>query len=563
MLLCAIGNYLIISRDTIPPLHDANICYTESLRYFRVFASDFSLSDLQVLFSNANFYPPLYMLAPLPLYFIFGPSADVMVMFNLFYLFILLIAVYKIAYFVYDKSAGIFSVAILLTFPAILGFSRITHMNIALTSILALNVYFLLRAENYRKRNFSIWAGITAGIGCLFCSKYIIYFSSVVLTSLIIIFFLQPLNLKKYRKKMFINAIIFLFCVVLISGLFYFLSDSFFNFPEEWKGKEKTYNYKWRTIWQSIINFKFDLFIQNFGSYFRLLKRYILLPNFFLFLISIIFTGKKLQKPNLQIILWGWLFLPLFSFSLLSLADSDLVGVQGRFLVPVLPAVAVLVSGLFFRFVAFAKSYFQRFNRVVIFLGIIIFFVLNYISFFHKYPKPQNSSELLGVRVQSGLLHPVSGAAPVVKLFDFFKKEIVDLPGKVRLIVIFDDCNNTAPLSLELIYAQLRERELNAKLFTPMELSIFSYRKFYSLDENDEFVKDVFQSAEYVLYVSSNIRQKTMGRLEEQHYRNNKKLKEMFFYEKDNAKLIWEYQADSNDFFQENLYLFSFLKSNE
>jgi hypothetical protein len=49
-----------------------------------------------------------------------------------------------------------------------------------------------------------------------------------------------------------------------------------------------------------------------------------------------------------------------------------------------------------------------------------------------------------------------------------------------------------------------------------------------------------------------------MGRVEEQYYRSNKSLKEMFFKKKNKLKLIWRHQAYPQDFFNDTLLLFSF-----
>jgi uncharacterized protein YqgC (DUF456 family) len=558
MLLFVIGNYLVISSDIIPPLHDANVCYSDSIRYFKAFIHDFKVDNLKILFTNINSYSPLYMLAPFPFYIIFGPTANVMAMFNLFYVFILVVALYKIANFLYGKPAGLLAAILLLTFPSIVGFSRVTHMNIAITSILALNVYFLLRANNYHNKVFSLWAGITALIGGLIGLKYIIYFAGIVLVSLGSSFCSQFLIPKKDRKRVLLNIAIFLLCAILFSALFYYFLTSSFDLPDDSKVEGRNYNFKWEGFLEAITGFKVDSFFLNLGNYFQLLRQHILFPNFLLFLMSVFFIGINLFKLNHRIIFFGWLLSPILLLSLLAFADLELIGTQPRFLLPVLPAVVIMIAGLLSKLRLLMKRYFLYRGEIAFAAAVVIVLFLNYGFFLKHYPYPQNSSELLGRRVQFGILRPVSERSPVSGLLSFLEARVMGRKDKAYLLVIFEDNNNTAPLSLEIIYDQLRKRKLKIKLLTSMGLSIYSLNHLHNFEENSNFIKKVFMSTDYILYIKNKSGIKTMGRVEEQYYRSNKSLKEMFFKKKNKLKLIWRHQAYPQDFFNDTLLLFSF-----
>ena len=188
IVLVGITNYWVLSKDNIPSLHDANVCYSYSLGYMQQL-KDFKFSRLfQLLLHNINNCPPLYMLIPLPFLYIFGINPDVMAMVNILYFTLLIFSVYKIGNFLGNNLTGFFSAILLCSFPSIIGFSRVTHINIALTSLLALNIFVLLKSNNFYNRRFSLISGLIAGTGMLFSFKYFLYIVGTLLICLVLSF---------------------------------------------------------------------------------------------------------------------------------------------------------------------------------------------------------------------------------------------------------------------------------------------------------------------------------------------------------------------------------------
>jgi len=46
LLFLAVTNYWVLSKDKIPPLHDANVCYASSCEYYKYFVQGFQLDHL-------------------------------------------------------------------------------------------------------------------------------------------------------------------------------------------------------------------------------------------------------------------------------------------------------------------------------------------------------------------------------------------------------------------------------------------------------------------------------------------------------------------------------------
>jgi len=66
LLFLAVTNYWVLSNDKIPPLYDANVCYSSSCEYYKYFVQGFQLDHLKRFFAHINFYPPLDICLFLP-----------------------------------------------------------------------------------------------------------------------------------------------------------------------------------------------------------------------------------------------------------------------------------------------------------------------------------------------------------------------------------------------------------------------------------------------------------------------------------------------------------------
>lgn len=310
ILFIAITNYWVLSKDKLPPVHDHFVCYHYSLSYFNLL-KDFDFSILKfLLFNNINSYPPLYMLIPLPFYIFFGINSDVMAMVNVIYLIILIFSVYRIGSFIRNDYTGFFSAILVSFFPSIIGFSRITHINIALTSIVALSIYLLLKTDTFSNKKFSIIAGLLAGIGVLFSVKYPIY---------IIGSFLICIIFSLYGKNKKSNILLYFFMAIIICGIFY-IPAFFVNLNNP--------NPKIFILQHIIKNFRIIPYLSNVKAYFNMLKNSILIPNSILFIVSIIFLNKWLFRKKYSLIflvgfVYQFLYFLCLDLSTLFLSNQD------------------------------------------------------------------------------------------------------------------------------------------------------------------------------------------------------------------------------------------------
>jgi 4-amino-4-deoxy-L-arabinose transferase-like glycosyltransferase len=125
--------------------------------------------------THSGYYPPLYHLAMVTSYKVFGVSMDAAVSVNLVFLVVLLLAAYGIAARIGGRTTGLLSAFVTSTFPMIFGMSRYTYIEFALTAMVALGIWLLLLSEGFRNKRYSVLFGICAGVGLLTKWTYVLF----------------------------------------------------------------------------------------------------------------------------------------------------------------------------------------------------------------------------------------------------------------------------------------------------------------------------------------------------------------------------------------------------
>jgi hypothetical protein len=119
--------------------------------------------------------PPLYFLSALPLYRLFGLSADVGTMINVLYLAILFGSVYGIGRRLGGRRVGLLATFVIATLPMIYAISRYFYLELALTAFVALSVYLLLASNGFENRALSLLFGLSLGLGLLTKRTYLVF----------------------------------------------------------------------------------------------------------------------------------------------------------------------------------------------------------------------------------------------------------------------------------------------------------------------------------------------------------------------------------------------------
>ena len=400
-----LNNYIILKKDTVPLNGHEGANYVESVqRYEHTLSSPYQ-----------SIYPPLLLLSSQPLYRIFGTNNDIAVMTNMIFFAILIFSTYGIGKVMRDEETGLLAAFTVSMFPAIFGFSRLYLPDFALTAVITLGVYLLIKTNDFQDKKYSLLFGLITGLGMLTKWTYAIF---LIPPSVIILF-------KSFFNKRITRRLIF--NLFLIASLAIAIS-SFWYFPHIKNGLLQT------LITASTYADKNFIYLSSLkGS--LLGFGYFIISPFCLFLF--IFSKNKIKYE-----LFSWLIVPLFFFSFLPTQSP-------RYILPLLPSLALIISlsilrlqGTIKRIRLFQQSKKVGYLIVTAFLlfGLMQFFFLSY----NKFDQFTSVDSIL--RQNTGLMHAQHAdweLEEVYQLLDSTK----DKPDQTRIV-----CASLVPLSSVMLH---------------------------------------------------------------------------------------------------------------
>ena len=205
-------NWIWLLKDTVPPKWDQSGHFIESLKIYDIFTHP-SLDIFQRLAEVSDYYPPFFQMCATPLYALFGKSADVAVMTNILFLAILLFSVYGIGKKLYNQKIGFLAAIFISFYPAVYSMTRTYLMDFALVAMVALSIYLLLKTDDFTNTKYSIFFGISLGLGMLTKWSFAFFISPAILFIIldILIKFIDIERIKLDTKSYLINSFKILF----------------------------------------------------------------------------------------------------------------------------------------------------------------------------------------------------------------------------------------------------------------------------------------------------------------------------------------------------------------
>jgi 4-amino-4-deoxy-L-arabinose transferase-like glycosyltransferase len=318
-----INNFIILALDNRPPFWDQLDNIQEAASISKSFTN--LCKSPQKVYSwyyNLGYRcrAPLYRLV-LSLFCSPQKNIDIdrLAMVNILFLAILLFSVYGIGAKLYSSQAGMLAAFMLSMFTGIFAMSRFVMFDFPLTSLIPLSIYLMLLTNNFTNSRFSIFLGISVGLGMLVKVTFIIFILPV------LVFFTATSLVKSLRENirptvLGKNLAIFLLFSLLISGSWYIPNLSIVL----QRAKEVCF---------SNLHLLRISFCSVFLSYIKSLFFHLIGPIFFtLCLISLLFCVRK----GIALLLI-WLCIPLLIFS----ASPN---TTYRFMLPLLPAISLIIA---------------------------------------------------------------------------------------------------------------------------------------------------------------------------------------------------------------------------
>ncbi len=305
---------------------------------------------------------------------------------NSAFLLIVLASVYAIGSIRYNKDVGLLSALFISMFPLVFGHARVSMLDFPLMSMTALSMYALLKTNGFQSLLYSIIAGIVFGLSQLTKETYILF-----ILSPLIYYVIQSYSSGK-KKKITFNLIICILFFFIISAAVYFRSTNL----------------------HALTVYIHKIYINKHGPgflYYLKNARTIIGPCA-LFVSLPLFLSYVLHIKKRDALLFFWFFVPLILFSIPT--NKGL-----RFLLPIVPAFALIVIGE-----VFVSQLFKKMRAAYIFI-LLSFSTLQYCFYNYGF---LNVRYAQNAYPDYGLLSPLQDKyLPISSaLLDIFKKEALE-----------------------------------------------------------------------------------------------------------------------------------------
>jgi len=170
----AVNNWLWLTKNVVIPGWDRPAHLGRSLAYYATL-TPLSWQGLFKASVQDPIRPPLPFVSAVPLYWVFGTSADVATMVNVVYWLILLASVYGLGAHLGGRRLGVWGAILVALTPLLYALSRSFYGEFVLTAMVALTLYLLVANQGFRQRGGAVGFGLALGLGMLTTRTYPVF----------------------------------------------------------------------------------------------------------------------------------------------------------------------------------------------------------------------------------------------------------------------------------------------------------------------------------------------------------------------------------------------------
>ncbi len=287
------------------------------------------------------------------------------------YFIILISSIYLLGKNIYSRAAGLIAAYLVSFYPGIFGSSRSSGLDLPLASVVCLVFYFLLRSDEFRRIRYSLFFGLSLGLGMLVKGQ-LLFFIALPLLYVIFNGFRD-----KSKRKGFILNVCGAFCLALLIASIWWC---------------RIFSVEGGYIASSIFLIKYSAIVNNLIFY--LYAGYFNISPIFsvMFIFSLLFYLRRLNK--IKLILIFWFTVPFLIYSVIPFAHD-------RYIFPAFGAVALITA------IGLLELPFKKVIPKLIFLlailGVYQFLTMsyyerpNYVNFPNQWAHPpqRNNHELV------------------------------------------------------------------------------------------------------------------------------------------------------------------------
>lgn len=360
ILFHVFNNFIWLKANQEPPFDDDARHLLNGLTYMDIAASKpAGVMFKEFVGSFDKDYPPVFPFCAGIMSRLFGRSTLALKMGGGVFWVVLLLSVYFLALKLTNQTAALLSAFILSMYPAVFGFSRTHIIEFSLIAMVTLALYLLMCADEFHSRIYSVFFGLSFGLGMLTKVTFIAFIIGPL--ALTVVRSLKGSSEERKRPQVLNNLIISLLAAFAVAGLWYV--PRLYNLSL-WRGYVIDGGFTRALYLGSPPLFSFD----SLAYYFKKLYNDQILPAFtLLFCISLIIFLKERTRFRHFLILW--IIVPYF---LLTLIYTKLV----RYTASYLPAIAIITAIGILK-IKNRKAKFTAISLIIIF-DLLQYFVFSY-----------------------------------------------------------------------------------------------------------------------------------------------------------------------------------------
>lgn len=301
----------------------------------------------------SQIHPPLLPMIMKVLFYIFGTHnyAIIYMSVNIVFFALSLFFIYKIGEKIHGKSCGEISMIFLASTPAIYGLSRLYgRQDFHIITVLLMGMYFLLQTDFFQKQKWTIFYGLSLGIGLLLRETFLGF-------AIPFLLFFIVLSVQRGLNKIKIYNIIIMF---LITFALYSL--------------QFTQKLKFSLLYTPFMEQKhYETFLSKIHIIIGGLSENILaLPLFILLVLSIVLIFlKKLYKKDTVLMLLPGLIIPIIIALVIPHHKQQV------YMVPLIPTIVLII--------AISVSHLNKFFRKILIVLFVIISLFQYIELSYGY----------------------------------------------------------------------------------------------------------------------------------------------------------------------------------
>ena len=364
--------------------YDSYRHFLASLKVYEIL-KHVSFSAVPLSIDTIQLHPPLVMIFTAPFYFLFGTAQNVSILASsAVFLGVLLFSVYGIGFKLAGRKSGLLAAFIIGMYPVIFNQLKVYMLDLPLTAMVALSMYFLFACDDFKQSRDSALFFISVGLGMLTKSTFIIFLAAPLGYAAGRGYFSlrrERGDLKGYvRRLIFFGILALVICAPYYSTNFYkVLSKVYPGYVEAWPTSVPSSG----------------LLINSLRGFLWYLWGFINWQVSFFFFLIFITGGYFFSRAEIKnkVFFWLWIIIPWVLTGYFRAAMGFNMEVTGvRYTMPLLPAIA-LISAIGIMRIPFGKP------RTFLIMLIAVFGIAQLIFVSYPLPVKVMSGRILSLKI--------------------------------------------------------------------------------------------------------------------------------------------------------------------